>query len=78
MAWADPFYKYTTQEGDTFDSISLDFYDDEKYASSIMQRNPDYINYLVLPADIELTIPVLEDQAQETLPPWQNSKRLEI
>jgi phage tail protein X len=71
MVSNESFYRYETQEGDTFDSISLDFYDDEKYASSIMQRNPDCINYLVLPAGIDLIVPVLENQAEQTLPPWQ-------
>ena len=31
------YYTYTTQEGDTFDLLALDMYDDEKMAHYIIQ-----------------------------------------
>jgi len=65
------YYKYTTIQGDTFDAIALDFYNDEKKSSVIMQANPDYIDVLVFDAGTELRIPIVEATAPSTLPPWR-------
>ena len=45
------YYTYTTQEGDTFDLLALDMYDDEKMAHYIIQANPDYSDMIVFPGD---------------------------
>lgn len=64
--------KYTTVAGDTFDLLALEFYDDEKSASAIIQANPDYCDVLIFEAGVVLSIP---DEASvalpETLPPWR-------
>ena len=67
------YLKYTTIEGDTFDSIALDFYDSEFRANFLMEENPDHIKTLVFEAGIELKIPQLQVEAATTLPPWKRS-----
>ena len=64
-------YVYETVDGDTFDMIALAFYGDESYSSEIMRTNPDYVQYIVLPAGIDLKIPIIEQPAASTLPPWK-------
>ena len=64
--------KMVTVEGDTFDALALEFYDDEQQASVIIGANPDYCSTLIFGAGVELRIPVLDDVAlPETLPPWR-------
>lgn len=65
------YYKYTTQQGDTFDIIALDWYKDERYSSTIIQANPEYAGVLVFDAGIVLKIPVVEKPKSSNLPPWK-------
>lgn len=67
----DEYYEYVTLQGDTFDAIALDFYNDEFSASAIIQANPEYRQVLIFDAGITLKIPVREETASETLPPWK-------
>ncbi len=61
-----------TVEGDTFDGLALEFYNDEKQASLIIQANPDFCDTLIFEAGAALRIPIVEDVAlPETLPPWR-------
>lgn len=68
---ADKYYDYTTIQGDTFDSISLDFYDLEKYAHIIMEQNPEHIETIIFPSGVMLKIPIISTSAPSTLPPWK-------
>ena len=69
---ATKYYKYTTKEGDTFDMIALNFYDEEKMATTIIEANPDYSDVIIFDADVELIIPIGEDvDGIETTPPWR-------
>ena len=69
---ATKYYKYTTKEGDMFDMIALNFYNEEKMATTIIEANPDYADVVVFNADIELIIPIVQDtEGVETKPPWR-------
>lgn len=69
---ATNFYKYTTKEGDMFDMIALNFYNEEKMATTIIEANPDYADVVIFDADIELIIPIVQDtEGTETKPPWR-------
>lgn len=69
---ANNFYKYTTKEGDMFDMIALNFYNEEKMATTIIEANPDYADVVIFDADIELIIPIVQDtEGIETKPPWR-------
>lgn len=48
MAERDLFY--TTVQGDTFDMIALDYYNDEHLAMTVAQANPDYAGVIVFDA----------------------------
>lgn len=64
--------EYITVEGDTFDSLALLFYDEEKLASEIIKANPDYCDVLIFEAGITLIIPDVSSVTfPETLPPWR-------
>lgn len=66
---------YITVEGDTFDSLALLFYDDEKLASMIIQANPDCCDTLIFEAGVSLTIPEAAAAVlPETLPPWRRGE----
>ncbi|MHC1683682.1 MAG: tail protein X [Clostridiaceae bacterium] len=67
------YYSYKTLEGDTWDSIALDFYNDEYKASEIIVVNPQYVTTLIFASGIVLRIPVLEVKESEALPPWKRS-----
>ncbi|MTI49707.1 MAG: LysM domain-containing protein [Firmicutes bacterium] len=61
---------YKTVQGDTFDKIALEFYNDEFKAHLIMQANLDYLDYIILPQGVELNIPEVKESQASTLPPW--------
>ena len=63
---------HITAEGDTFDALALEYYNDEKLASTIIQANPDYCATLIFEAGVSLVIPdVSAVTYPETLPPWR-------
>ena len=66
------YQKIKTVEGDTFDGLALEYYDDEKQASLIIGANLDYCDVLIFEADVELKIPIVENvETPDTLPPWR-------
>lgn len=68
---ATKYLSYTTKQGDTFDIIALKYYNNEKYASLLMQNNVGHIGTIVFPRGVTLKIPVIVKSAQSTLPPWK-------
>lgn len=67
------FITHTTVQGETFDSLAFEYYTDEKLASTIIEANRKYADVLVFDADVELRIPVIEEDEQTpgTAPPWR-------
>jgi hypothetical protein len=65
------FIAYTTLSGDTFDSIALDFYNHESLSFHIIQANPIFRNTLTFQGGEVLSVPIIEQQAADTLPPWK-------
>ena len=57
------YQEYITEEGDTYDVLALDFYDDERMASHIIHANPQYMETLIFEAGIKLRLPVWTDQS---------------
>ena len=43
-----------TADGDTFDALALEFYNDEQKASLIIAENPDYCDTLIFEAGVTL------------------------
>lgn len=66
------YYEYETRQGDSFDELALQFYDNELQAHLIIDFNPQYSDVLIFEAGIVLKIPIYEDnKTAETLPPWK-------
>lgn len=69
---SNKYYEYETLEGDTWDSIALDFYNNEFKATDIMKINLEHIKTIVFKAGIILKIPIIEEERiSSTLPPWK-------
>ena len=70
----EEWYEYTTSQGDTFDALALDLYDDETLSSEIIRENPKYADVLVFDAGDVLYLPVIEDAEKiNTKPQWEKS-----
>ena len=66
------FIEYTAQGGDTFDSIALAAYNEERMASTIITANPDLCDILIFEGGELVRIPIVETvETPETLPPWR-------
>ena len=64
--------KYTTIDGDTFDIIALDMYNNEFLAGRIALANPTYAGVIIFDAGVVLDIPIIDAAtASPTLPPWR-------
>lgn len=64
-------FMYTTMQGDTFDMIALDAYDEESKAHIIIQANPQHRQVVVFDAGVKLRIPIIAQEGSDTLPPWK-------
>lgn len=67
----DKYYTYLTLEGDTFDCIALDFYNEETKSSTIISANLEHRKVITFKAGVELKIPIIEQEAASSLPPWK-------
>lgn len=69
----DEYLIYTTKAGDTFDSIALELYSDEKLSSRIIDLNPQMADVLIFDANVELRAPIIGEDADTpgTAPPWR-------
>ncbi|MEF2589897.1 MAG: LysM domain-containing protein [Oscillospiraceae bacterium] len=66
------FIEYTAQGGDTFDSIALAAYNEERMASTIIAANPDLSDVLIFEGGELVQIPIVEAvTTPDTLPPWR-------
>lgn len=62
--------KYVTNQGETWDTISLDFYGNPYRIKELVDCNRQYSDVLIFEANVELNIPILEDTST-TLAPWK-------
>ena len=66
------FIEYTAQGGDTFDSIALAAYNEERMASTIIAANPNLSDVLIFEGGELVQIPIVEAVTTlDTLPPWR-------
>lgn len=66
--------KYITQQGDTWDLISLRMYPDiggEQLTDILLDANPEHIHTVIFSANIELDIPDADVPVIENLPAWK-------
>ena len=62
---------HRTVEGETWDLISKRYYGDEKLMHKLLEANPEYRGFFVLPAGLELIIPEIDVKTLSELPPWR-------
>ncbi len=62
---------YTTVQGDMWDSIAHTQLGDVAYTDKLMNLNTTYLKYYVFPAGIVLTLPDIDEEMSDTLPPWK-------
>ena len=58
-------YTYQCSAGESFDSVALAVYDDEKYAAELMNANPDLVHLMVFAGGELLFLPVIEIPEEE-------------
>lgn len=63
--------KYTTVQGDMWDTIAKRVYDDEAGMNTLMEANTEYVEVAVFPAGVSLEVPDWEAPASSLLPPWR-------
>lgn len=69
------YIKYTTRRGDTFDELALQVYNNEKMASCIIKKNPDYSDVLIFEEEVDLKIPIFDEvKTPDTLAPWRRKE----
>lgn len=69
------YFEHTTVDGDTFDALALEYYNDEMAASQIIAANPDYCDTLIFEAGVVLRVPVIDGvEVPSTLPPWRRNE----
>ena len=56
---------YVCSAGDTFDSVALWVYGDEKYACELLCANPEFCRIMVFKGEEILKLPVVEIPSQE-------------
>ena len=63
---------YITTEGQAWDQIAKEVFGKEHLLSILMEANPEYLNYSLLPGGLKLRIPELPPQKKEVeAPPWR-------
>ena len=66
--------KYKTIQGDTWDLIALRVYPKiggEKLLDILLEYNPEYIDTVIFPANVILSIPSADIPVITTLPAWK-------
>ncbi len=65
---------YRTIQGDTWDLIALKMYPKiggEKLIDILLEYNPEYMNFVILPANIILNVPDVLEPVVLNLPAWK-------
>lgn len=62
---------YTTISGDTWDIVAYKVYGDEMYMDMLIKANIEHKDTYIFPAGVELTLPEIDLEVSETLPPWK-------
>lgn len=70
-------YIYTCAGGETFDSVALEVYGDEKYAAELLCANPELCEKMIFTGGEILLLPVVEipeeaeEEQQSANAPWK-------
>lgn len=66
---------YTTEQGESWDSIAYKLYGDEKYMTQLILANWGLLDVEVFSAGTVLTLPEISEETEETenVPIWRSS-----
>lgn len=63
---------YVTTRGDAWDSIAYRLWGEERLMTELVKANPAYLDTLIFPAGVTLTVPDLPTRETPLeLPPWR-------
>ena len=62
---------YTTISGDTWDIVAYKAYGNEMYMDMLIKANIEHKDTYIFPAGVVLTLPEIDLEVSETLPPWK-------
>lgn len=62
---------YITISGDTWDIVAYKAYGNEMYMDTLIKANMEHKDTYIFPAGVELTLPEIDLEVSETLPPWK-------
>ncbi len=62
---------YTTQLGDKWDSIAYKVYGNEMYMDKLIKANLEHKDTYIFSAGVILTLPEIDLEVSESLPPWK-------
>ncbi len=63
----------TAIQGETFDTLALTLYGNEKYAADLMMANPGLCHKMIFSGGEVLKVPELTETSDSPLPPWKQS-----
>ena len=62
---------YTTISGDTWDTVAYQVWRNEMYMDTLIKANLEHKDTFIFPAGVTLTLPEIELEVSESLPPWK-------
>ena len=62
---------YITVQGDTWDQIAKEVYNDESKIGILMEYNFNHIGTFVFDSGVKILIPELEEEEETDLPDWR-------
>jgi phage tail protein X len=62
---------YTTISGDTWDIVAYKAYGNEMYMDTLIKANIEHKDTYIFPAGVLLTLPEIDLEVSESLPPWK-------
>ena len=63
--------KYTTIQGDMWDTIAYKIYGRETYTAKLLRANKDLRDVVIFPAGVEILCPDADAETSAFLPPWK-------
>lgn len=67
---------YTTISGDTWDIVAYKVYGNEMYMDKLLKANLEHKDTYIFPAGVVLSLPEIDLEASQSLPPWKQGEYL--
>lgn len=67
---------YTTISGDTWDIVAYKVYGNEMYMDKLLKANLEHKDTYIFPAGVVLSLPEMDLEIPQSLPPWKQGEYL--